>query len=105
MWWVVVAISTSPAWGTLVWVLWQGQIRPRLLPLSQIEAKAAEMVTQYGNDALEMAAIEEDRAWRYSDSFKQGYWRRVGLAIKNQCKASTLEFRPTFPNSEKAIGL
>jgi hypothetical protein len=29
-----------------------------------------------------MAFIKEDRAWRYSDSFEQGKWRRVRKTIE-----------------------
>jgi hypothetical protein len=29
-----------------------------------------------------MAFAEEDRAWRYSDSFEQGKWRRVRKTIQ-----------------------
>ena len=82
MWWVVIAISSSPAWGSLLWVVWQGHVRPRLIPSSLIKIEAAQLITRYGERALEMAAIEEDRAWRYSDSFKQGYWRRVTRMIQ-----------------------
>jgi hypothetical protein len=29
-----------------------------------------------------MAFVEEDRAWRYSESFEQGKWRRVRKRIE-----------------------
>jgi hypothetical protein len=40
------------------------------------------MLSRYGDRAGEMAFIEEDRAWRYSDSFQQGKWRRVRKRIE-----------------------
>lgn len=86
VWWIIITIGSSPAWGALFWVLWQGQVRPRLIPARQIEMQAAQMITRYGADALEMAASEEDRSWRYSHPFEQGRWKRVGLSIKNLLK-------------------
>jgi hypothetical protein len=40
------------------------------------------MLVQHANRAEQMAFIEEDRAWRYSDSFEQGKWRRVRKTIE-----------------------
>jgi hypothetical protein len=89
--WVVTAICSSPAWGSLLWVIWQGQVRPRLIPARKIKTKATELINCHGYNALEMAATEEDRAWRYSNSFEQGYWWRVSKAIevKSDVKAKT----------------
>lgn len=61
--------------------LWLGIIRPRLIPAREIEALADEVIARYGGFAAELAAIEEDRAWRYSDIAAQGRWRRVRQAI------------------------
>jgi hypothetical protein len=49
-----------------------GSIRPRLIPTSEIEQEARGLLAHWGDRASEMAVIEEDRAWRYSESFKQG---------------------------------
>jgi hypothetical protein len=73
---------TAPIWGSLVWLIWEGSIRPRLIPTSEIEADALGFLARWGDRASEMAIIEEDQAWRYSESFKQGRWRRVRLTIE-----------------------
>jgi hypothetical protein len=39
------------------------------------------MVARWGDRAAKMAFIEEDRAWRYSETFEQGRWHRVRQAI------------------------
>jgi hypothetical protein len=40
------------------------------------------MLVQHADRAEQMAFIKEDRAWRYSDSFEQGKWRRVRKTIE-----------------------
>jgi hypothetical protein len=40
------------------------------------------MLVQHANRAEQMAFFQEDRAWRYSDSFEQGKWRRVRKEIE-----------------------
>lgn len=80
--WVGIAVATSPIWGAFLWELWEGGIRPRLVSLAEIDALSATMLSRYGDRAEEMAFAEEDRAWRYSDSFEQGKWRRVRKRIE-----------------------
>jgi hypothetical protein len=80
--WLLVGAALSPIWGALLWELWEGGIRPRLVPAAKIDALAAAMLDQHGHRAEEMAFIEEDRAWRYSDSFEQSKWRRVRKRIE-----------------------
>ena len=82
LWWVAIGLGTAPAWWALIWVVWNGTIRPRLIPATEIDAMASTLVAQWGDNAVEIASIEEDRARRYSDSFAQGRWRRVRLSIK-----------------------
>lgn len=74
-------VCTAPFWGSLVWVIWEGSIRPRLIPAGEIEAEARRLLARWGDRAAEMAFIEEDRAWRYSETFEQGRWHRVRLMI------------------------
>jgi hypothetical protein len=76
------AICLFPIWGTLVWELWEGSIRPLLVPRAEIGALSVTMLVQHADRAEQMAFIEEDRAWRYSDSFEQGKWRRVRKTIE-----------------------
>ena len=80
--WIGIAAVTSPIWGALLWVLWEGRIRPRLIPGSEIDSLARAMVGRHGERAAETAFIEEDRAWRYSRPFEQGKWRRVRKRIE-----------------------
>ena len=81
VWWVIVGVCTAPIWGSLAWVIWEGSIRPRLIPAAEIEAEARRLLTRWGDRAAEMAFIEEDRAWRYSETFEQGRWNRVRRMI------------------------
>jgi hypothetical protein len=80
--WLAVGAALSPIWGAFLWELWQGAIRPRLIPRAEIDALSASMLARHGDRAEEMAFIEEDRAWRYSESFQQGKWRRVRKRIE-----------------------
>lgn len=65
------------AGGVFLSVEWQGRIRPMFIPRAEIEHLADELVKKHGERAEEMAFIEEDRAWRYSQNFEQGKWRWV----------------------------
>ena len=80
--WLLVGAALSPIWGAFLWELWEGGIRPRLVARAEIDAMSASMLSRYGDRAEEMAFIEEDRAWRYSDSFEQGKWRQVRKRIE-----------------------
>lgn len=71
------ALATFPIWGTLVWHIWALHIRPCLIPIEVIKTLADELIAKHGARAEEMAFIEEDRAWRYSETFEQGKWHRV----------------------------
>ena len=79
--WIAIGALTSPIWGTLVWVLWQGTVRPRLIPRREMDALAAEMRARYGPRAEEAASAEENLAWRNSETFERGKWRRVRQRI------------------------
>ena len=79
--WIILAACLAPIWGTLLWELWDGSVRPRLVPRDIIERAAGAMVARHGDRAEQMALIAEDRAWRYSQSFKRGCWRRVRRQI------------------------
>jgi len=53
--WCGIGAATSPIWGTVVWVIWEGSIRPRLIPDGEIESLAAAMLRLYGEKAAEVA--------------------------------------------------
>lgn len=78
--WIILAACLAPVWGTLQ-ELWEGGVRPRLVPRGIIDGAAAAILARHGDRAEQMALIAEDRAWRYSESFKQGCWRRVRKRI------------------------
>ena len=82
--WLLVGAALSPVWGAFLWELWNGGIRPRLIPDIEIDALAAAMLARHGDQATEMAFIEEDRAWRSSDSFERGKWRRVRKCLAHR---------------------
>ncbi|WP_404401855.1 hypothetical protein [Pelagibacterium halotolerans] len=46
-----------------------------------------ELIAKHGPRAEEMAYAEEDRAWRYSDIYEQGKWRRVRRELWRRHKA------------------
>jgi hypothetical protein len=80
--WIVLAACSAPIWGTLLWEIWDGTVRPRLIRRDIIDRAAAAMLAEHGDRAEEMALIKEHRAWYESDSFKQGGWRRVRKRIE-----------------------
>ncbi len=80
--WIAIGAATAPIWGAFLWELWEGGIRPRFVARAEINTMSASMLSRYGDRAEEMAFIEEDRAWRYSESFEQGKWRRVRKRIQ-----------------------
>jgi hypothetical protein len=79
--WIAIGALTSPIWGTFLWVLWQGFVRPRLIPRKDIDALAAELRVRYGPRAEEAASAEEELAWRNSETFEREKWRRVRRRI------------------------
>jgi hypothetical protein len=80
--WIGIGAATSPIWGALLWVLWEGTIRPRLIPGSEIDSMALALVGRHGGRAEDVASAEEEAAWRYSRPFERGKWRRVRKRIE-----------------------
>lgn len=81
--WLAIGVATAPVWGAGLWVLWQGIVRPYLIPRGEVERLATLLVERHGERAEEVAFGEEYGAWRNSDGFEQGKWRRVRKFIKN----------------------
>jgi hypothetical protein len=79
--WIVLAACSAPIWGTLLWELWDGPVRPRLIRRDIIDRAAAAILAEHGERAEQMVLIAEHRAWCESDSFKQGGWRRIRKRI------------------------
>jgi hypothetical protein len=78
-----IGIATFAA-GAFLSVEWQGRIRPLLIPRAEIEKLAHELIDKHAEHAEEFAAMEEDRAWRYSQNFEQGKWRRVRKVLERR---------------------
>src|SRR4051812_28884747 len=78
--WVVLAACSAPIWGTLLWEL-DGTVRSRLIRRDIIDRAAAAMLAEHGDRAEQMALRAEHRAWRDSNPFKQGGWRRIRKRI------------------------
>jgi hypothetical protein len=99
------AICLFPIWGSLLWELWEGSIRPLLVPRSEIDALSVAMLVQHADRAEQMAFIKEDRAWRYSDSFEQGsgggYARQSSACVTIR----TLLLSEAEPSSRKDVVL
>lgn len=82
--WLAIGAAAAPMWGAGLWVLWQGVIRPRFIPRGEVERLATLLVDRYGERAEEVAYGEEYGAWRNSDDFAQGKWRRVRRSIETR---------------------
>lgn len=73
----VVALLALFVSAVVLWETWRRRIRPLLIPRAEIARLADELIARHGPRAEHMAYIEEDRAWRYSNAFEEGKWRRV----------------------------
>jgi hypothetical protein len=82
--WIFFALFVLTVLG---WEMWQFRIRPMLIQKAKIDAMADALIARYGPDAEQMAYGEEDRAWRYSDTFKQGVLRRVRRELHRRHRA------------------
>lgn len=75
--WAVGVVIASPIIIAVIWEVWEGCIRVRRVPAREIVSLARGLRQKHSSRAAEIAFINEDRAWRYSDSFERGKWRRV----------------------------
>ncbi|HEY0281979.1 MAG TPA: hypothetical protein VGC27_05095 [Rhizomicrobium sp.] len=96
----VIGIVTAPILGIPLWQVWDLIIRPRLIPIGEIKALADTMIAKHGLRAEEMAFVEEDRAWRYSDAFEQGKWHRVRRELWRRYEAGKWKGPEEQPQSE-----
>lgn len=85
----ITAHPAAVAFGAFVGLIvacamFQQFVRPMLIPKSKITEEAERLIQQYGPEAEHYAHIEEDRAWRYSDLYAQGKWRRVRLELQRR---------------------
>ncbi len=89
---IIWVVCLSPIWGTLLWSVWQGSVRPRLIPRREIAAKVEEVYAQHGERAFDIVCMEEHRAWYDSDIFEQGRWARVRSEIMRRERARGFTF-------------
>lgn len=75
-WWTWL-VASSPIWGGFLWSAWEFRVLPGRIAQSEIKAEADELIAKYGSRAEEIAFIEEDRAWRYCETYQRGRWHRV----------------------------
>lgn len=77
--------------GVAVWHAWDFRLRPLFVPKTEVDAVVDELIAKHGSRAEKMACIEEDRAWRYSDTYEQGKWRRVRRELWRRYEAGEWE--------------
>lgn len=92
----ITAYPVAVAFGAFVgmifaWAILQQFIRPMLIPKTEINNMADELFQKHGPEAEYHAHIEEDRAWRYSDTYEQGKWRRVRRELWRRYRAGEWE--------------
>ncbi len=69
--------------GLLLWVVWTDAVEPRLIPSTEINRVARDIIDSYPDPEQEAFARHE-RAWYRSDGAEQAYWYRVRKAIKRR---------------------
>ena len=66
------------------WEWFQSRIRPLFVSKADIKEIADDLAEKHGDDAERIAFIEEDRAMRHTDTYKQGVWKRVRKELSNR---------------------
>lgn len=67
-----------------LWVKWESCVRSMFISDAEITRMTDELIQEHGQRAEEIAFIEEDRSWRYSQNFEQGKWRRVRAELRRR---------------------
>jgi hypothetical protein len=75
--WIGFAVLGFVALATFAWHMNELFVRPYFVPTERIRSLASEMYRRNPEDPAEAAFIEEDAAWRRSETYEQGIWRRV----------------------------
>lgn len=52
--WIALATCVAPVWGRLLWEIWDGIVRPRLVRRDIIDRAAAAILAQHGDRAEEI---------------------------------------------------
>lgn len=82
--WLAVVVALSPVALGVGWVIYDMEVRPRLVPREEIEAMADEVMRKHPEDPEEWAFMEEHAAWYRSHTFEQGKWHRVRKVIRRR---------------------
>jgi hypothetical protein len=69
--------------GLVLWTIWTDTIKPRLIPVGNIDRVADDIIASYPDPELE-AFARHQRAWYDSDGAEQTYWYRVRKAIRRR---------------------
>ena len=94
--WVEIAIwmiCLSPIWGVILWSVWEGSVRPALIPRDEIQTEVEKLMAQKDGRGFEAACTEEHAAWYRSNCFEQGRWRRVRKEIMRRERKHGAIFR------------
>lgn len=85
--WLAPLLALSPLLAGLVACVYQGCIRPRLVPRKTIEALADQIIAQHPGDPEGWAFRAEETAWLRGQMFEQGQWHRVRRTIRKRRRA------------------
>ncbi|MGK6316302.1 hypothetical protein [Neorhizobium sp. DT-125] len=88
--WLVVAFFGGQAAmfiGLVIWMIWTDAIKPRLIPTTEINRVADEIIENF-SDPHEEAFARHERAWYRSDGAEQTYWLRVRKAVRKRLERS-----------------
>lgn len=72
--------------GLVLWMVWIDAIKPRLIPMREIDRVATDIIANFP-DPEEEAFARHERAWYRSDGAEQTYWYRVRKAVKRRLTA------------------
>lgn len=67
----------------MLWLVWTNAIKPRLIPMQEIDRVAADIIASFP-DPGEEAFARYERAWYRSDAAEQIYWYRVWKAVRRR---------------------
>jgi hypothetical protein len=79
--------------GLMLWMVWTDAIKPRLIPVDDIDRVAADIIANYPDPEHE-AFARHKRAWYRSDGAEQTYWLRVRKAVRRRLEGASVEQRP-----------
>ncbi|EEZ09663.1 hypothetical protein [Brucella melitensis] len=71
--------------GLVLWTIWTGALKPRLIPVDDIVRVAGDIIASYPDPELE-AFARHKRAWNRSEGAKQTYWYRVRKAVRRRLR-------------------